>query len=80
MENVETKWFRFKELHKDVQKSVIENWAWTNADQGDMFDTDDEYYETYVEELIGANPSWRFTEGGELGNPYYTKEDEEVLS
>ncbi len=80
METMETKWYKFEELDKDTQRSVIENWAYNNADQGDMFETDDEYYETYVEELISANPSWRFTKDGDLGNPYYTKEDEEVLS
>jgi len=61
----EEKLYPFEELDKDTQQNVIETWCAKYATSEDMFETDDDYYESYVEELINMNPEWRFNKYGE---------------
>lgn len=57
--------YTFEELSKEVKKDVLDTWGSKHATQEDQVDSDDDDYETYVEELIYAN-NYKFTKDGEL--------------
>ena len=64
---IKIKLYEFDELSKEVQKDILETWSSKHASEMDQVDSDDDEYETYVEELIDSN-DYRFTKDGELAS------------